>query len=190
LTAPRGTPGASPAPLLPNDASDSKLEDSTNPNLQVVYRGHIAADRKVIASANFTDFWYKSWRASGFVDSKEVAEKDPLKPAILPLLSFYDRLPVAQNVKGEQNSRFDYFRKGVRHLDMSASISAGNMAVIAVADNREEPLPFPLRVQGDAIQGKGVVYYQFVLPVDRSVAVKAEPTTKPTTQPSKGKAEG
>jgi hypothetical protein len=184
LTGPRGDPKS--APYLPTDASDNKLEDSSG-NV-VVLRGHIAQDRKNMP--NWTEFWYKAWRASGFVDSKEVAEKDPLKPTILPLLSFYDRLPPSQNARQEQSSRFDYFRKGVRHLDMSAAISAGNMAVIAVADNREEPLPFPLRVQGDPIQGKGIVYFQFVLPVDRTAAVKLEPTTKPSTQPAKGKAEG
>ena len=71
-------------------------------------------------------------------------------------------------------------------MDLSSAVSGGNMAVIAVSSTADEKLPFPLEVQGDKIEGKGVIYYQFVVPVDRS-AVPAAPTTRPTaTQPNKG----
>jgi hypothetical protein len=62
------------------------------------------------------------------------------------------------------------------------------MAIIAVSATDEEPLPFPLEVQGDRVAGKGIVYYQFIIPVDRSAVLK-DPLA-PTTQPVKGKAEG
>src|SRR5205085_12245272 len=104
-----------------------------------------------------------------------------------PLLSVCDRLPIPKN-SGKDNigSRFDMLRRGVRYMDMSAAVSGGNMAVIAVSATADEKLPFPLEVQGDRIEGKGVIYYQFVVPVDRS-AVPAAPTTWPSaTQPNKG----
>jgi hypothetical protein len=84
---------------------------------------------------------------------------------------------------------------------MSAAISAGQMAVIAVAANGEEPLPFPLEVNGNRVDGKGIVYYQFVVPVDATAVHKipttlpstTQPTSKPAATPAtttKGKTEG
>jgi hypothetical protein len=163
-----------------------------------VYKGFIYPDtrgRDRAGAANWTDFWYgQGWRRTGF-DNRDYVEEDPLNPNSFPILSLFNRLPVSRNdaqpnkpLSQAQNDRVDFLRRGVRDLDVSAAVSAGNMVVIGVADSRDEKLPFPLEVQGDRVDGRGVVYYQLIVPVDRS-AVKDPATTQPTTKPT-GKAEG
>jgi hypothetical protein len=192
LTSPRAKGGA---PLIPNDATDAALEDATNAAKIVTYRGLLADDRQANVLGNWTTFWYRSWRTTGGMSDKEQTEGDPLRPRMFPLLSFFDRLRPSRNppatVRGqnEANDRFDFVRRGVRHLDLSSAVSAGNMAVIAVGDSRDAPLPLPLDVEGDRVPGKGFVYYQSVIPVDRAASQKA-PISRPSTQPAKGKAEG
>lgn len=174
-----------------------QLVDSSNPNAFRAYKGLIYPDNRL--AVGWADYWYgQNWRQSGGFDVRDYSEDEPLSALSFPMLSFYDRLPVSRNevttVAGKtdirKNDRFDLVRRGLRWMDMSASVSAGNMAIIAVADSRTEKLPFPLEVDRDRIDGKGIVYYQFVHPVDRS-AVTGNPaaTTQPTTKPSKGKAE-
>lgn len=180
--------------------AQSQLVDSTSPTAFRAFRGFIYPDTRGGGSvfANWTDYWYgQNWRRSGF-DNREYTEDDPLNPHSFPILSFFNRLPVSRNLLNSnpgpnrsviaQNDRVDFLRRGKRDVDLSAAVSAGNLAVIAVSDSREEKLPFPLEVQGDRVEGKGLVYYQFVLPVDRA-AVNDNATTQPTTQPT-GKAEG
>jgi hypothetical protein len=73
---------------------------------------------------------------------------------------------------------------------MSSAISAGQLAVIAVSENNEQRLPIPMTVEGDRIDNtdrcNGIVYYQFVLSIDRSAFNKpaTQPTTKSATQPA------
>ncbi|HEY7120813.1 MAG TPA: hypothetical protein VH475_29785 [Tepidisphaeraceae bacterium] len=177
--------------------ANAQLVDSSNPTAYRAFKGYIWEDARNGGAtfANWTDFWYgQSWRRVGY-DNRDYDEADPLNPKGLPILSFFDRLPVSRNLitrdkNSSQFDRVDFLRRGVREFDMSASVSAGNMAIVAASDTREEKLPFPLEVQGDRIDGKGTVLYQFVVGVDRSaVSSKPNPSTRPTSQP-KGKAEG
>jgi len=168
------------------------LIDVTNPGNVKAYKGFILPDR-VNYFGNWTDYWFnQGWRTGeSFGGGGEYEEKREANHRAFPLLSFYDRLPVSKNKAnasfGGTPGRFDLLRRGVRELDLSPAISAGNMAIIGVAAGDEEKLPFPLEVQGDRIEGAGIIYYQFVVPVDRS-AVQQNPAVSPT-QP-KGKAEG
>lgn len=172
------------------------LYDNTNPNAVMSFQGAIGVDSHGATVRNWTDYWYRDepWKNGGYSDSRQVEEKDPLHPHSFPILSFYDRLPVSRNSKQQQGGggfntdRVDFTRRGLRDLDCSAAISAGNMVIIAVSTTSDEPLPFPLNVQGDPVPGQGTVYYQFIIPVDRSAVMK-DPTAA-TTQPVKGKAEG
>jgi hypothetical protein len=178
-----------------------KLSDPLNPNNPVIFQGRIQHDTR-LPSDNWMDVWYdrSGFRnTQGYVDNREYSEKDPLSPNSFPILSFFDRLPVSRNklksnykMEIESNDRANFLRRGVREYDISNAISGGSMAIIAVSATREEELPFPLEVQGDLIKGKGVIYYQFVVPVDRSAVNKAptsQPATKPATQRTKGKDE-
>jgi hypothetical protein len=171
-----------------------ELYDNTNPNSVKTYRGFIGFDNHVTTAGNWTDYWYgdKTWR-DGYAESRQLEEKDALHPRSFPILSFYDRLPVSRNSKREglwTNDRVDFTRRGLRDLDCSAAISAGNMVIIAVSGSGEEPLPFPLEVQGQTVGGQGIVYYQFVIPADRSAVLQDPVAPAAATQPSKGKAEG
>jgi hypothetical protein len=198
LFGPRGANG-----VAKDITEGASLVDSTRPTAFVAYKGFIYPDSRVGLGLgyNWANFWYtQNWRVGGGYDVRDFSEDEPLNAVSFPMLSFFDRLPVSRNdtTSGKnnvKNDRFDLVRRGVRWLDLSPAVSAGNLAVIAVGDSRTEKLPFPLEVDRDRVDGKGYVYYQFVHPVDRSavanvpVPATTQPTTQPTSQPSKGKAE-
>jgi hypothetical protein len=186
--------GARQIAINPNqDKPDFRdvLIDTTNPNTVKTYKGSIGPDNHLATASNWTFYWYSdpTWHG-GYSETRQLEEKDPLQPHAFPILSFYDRLPICRNSKSQGGNmitdRVDFTRRGLRDLDCSAAISAGNMVIIAVSTTNQEPLPFPLSVQGDPVPGEGIIYYQFVIPVDRSAVIK-DPTAA-TTQPSKGKA--
>jgi hypothetical protein len=178
----------------------AQLTDSSSSSAFRAFKGYLYPDTRggERVFANFADYWYgQNWRQAGGYDVREFSEDEPLTAISFPMLSFYDRLPVSRNepptnpTRGNpKTDRFDIVRRGLRWMDMSAAVSAGNVAIIGVADYRVEKLPFPLEVEHDRIDGRGYVYYQFVLPADRS-AVNTSPAAapQPTPQPSKGKAE-
>jgi len=158
------------------------LSNNLDLNNSKPQRGVIELDRGPTGQSSpvssWTEYWYRGLRAKNSYTDKDLLDDDPLNPRSLPIVSFFDRLPPAKNQiptsssQGDsiERDRIDLLRRGVRHLDMSATISAGNMAIIAVSDTKDEKLPFPLEVDGDKSSdaAKGVIYYQFVVPVDRS----------------------
>jgi hypothetical protein len=184
---------------------DAMLVNESDPNAIFHYQGIVTQDRGRMTANSWTEYWYShlgpskgGWREA--YGGGDYQENNAVRPASFPLLSFYDRLPVSRNEPstnnfGQQNranvDRVDFIRRGVRAFDMSATVSAGQMAIIGVSAGDKEKLPFPLEVEGNRIDGEGVIYYQYVVPVDRSAVLKA-PTNKPATatQPSKGKAGG
>jgi len=124
------------------------------------------------------NFWYNRFRRT---NSEEGARVDDSASIVLPVLSLFDRLPpsrnLAENVQkqsGGTTDRFELYRRGARMLNVSPSIMAGQLAVLA---STEGPLPVPVEINGDVIGGTGTVLYQFLLPIDRG------DVDKPTTQP-------
>ncbi|HEX2974279.1 MAG TPA: hypothetical protein VHP11_18235 [Tepidisphaeraceae bacterium] len=87
------------------------------------------------------------------------------------LLSIYDRLKPRMGERRAEgpNTRYELLRRSARHLDASGAISGGNLLVFAQSD-RNSPLPFPLEVEGRRVPGKGTIYYQFIVPMQRSGA--------------------
>src|SRR5207249_82277 len=55
---------------------------------------------------------------------------------------------------------------GARQFDASGAISAGQMLIFARAEGAA--LPFGLKVEGEAVKGDGVVYYQVIVPLNRT----------------------
>jgi hypothetical protein len=102
-------------------------------------------------------------------------------------MSLFDRFPPP---KARQTmTRFEMLRRSGRKFDVSHSLAAGAMVVLAHSDDNS-PLPFGLEVQGDKVEGAGTIFYQFVLPMDRSkINQEAIPTTEPSTEPEKSKPE-
>jgi hypothetical protein len=59
-------------------------------------------------------------------------------------------------------------------------LTNGGLVVLAESEDERSPLPMPLEVEGDKIDGWGTTYYQFVLPLDTSYF------SNPATHPSGG----
>jgi hypothetical protein len=91
-------------------------------------------------------------------------------PLSFALLSLYDRLPPSSREEygGKvTRERFEMHRPALRRLDVSPALGAGRLIVLAESDG-EGPMPITMGVDGDSVVGKGMTYYQFVLPLDRS----------------------
>jgi hypothetical protein len=116
---------------------------------------------------------------SYFWHSKLTGDKvDDLRSSVphsFPILSLFDRIAPPKIIPKTDFKAFTILRQGSRNLNMSAAISAGELVVLAQAD--EQPLPFPLEVNGDKVAGTGTVFYQFALPLDHA-GVFAPPSTK------------
>jgi hypothetical protein len=133
--------------------------------------------------------WYQYWLGANVRDIRGGVMNDTYddsgstNPKSLIIMSVFDRLPPMKNPGGRQQAtRLELLRRGGRMLDVSGALSAGAMIVLAQADG---PIPIPMEVEGDPVTGTGTIFYQFVLPLDRTeVPTKPEPTTAPTTAPS------
>ena len=117
------------------------------------------------------------------LDEVGVHDFDVDLPLSVPLLSFFNALPPAENESrgGEYTkTRADLFRSGLREWDISNALMAGRLVIVAQADH--VPIPLPLDVDSSKVEGTGTTIYQFVLPLK---PVPAEPpSTRPTSQPA------
>jgi hypothetical protein len=108
--------------------------------------------------------------AEGFAGGIGVGEGEAKEPqngvrANLVMMSLFDRIYPQKNAVNSR-SRTDLIRREGRELNLSPAFAAGR--VIVLAEARDVPLPFPLEVEGDKVTGVGSVFYQFVLPTDRT----------------------
>ena len=91
-------------------------------------------------------------------------------------------LPPWRTDPNEHELRFELYRRGGRHLDLSGAVSAGELVTCGIAsingDTGKNPLPVPLTVADSPVTGTGTTMVQFVLPLDRP-AMDAPPTTQP-----------
>ena len=124
-------------------------------------------------------FWYRKFYNSQYHDANT---EDPRYTYVYPMLSLFDRLPPAWNKPdvastgvGSTWDRFELYRRGGRMLNVSQSLMAGQLAILASAQG---PLPMPMEINGDKAEGQGTTFYQFLLPIDRG------DVDKPTTQPA------
>ena len=124
-------------------------------------------------------YWFKN-RAiepGGMGQSRTVDDLGDPIPSSFPMLSLFDRLPPVKKNKDPDIDPFTLLRRGARNLDMSAAIAAGEMVVLAQADN--QPLPYTFDVNGNKVGGTGTVFYQFALPLERVAPPPPAPTTRP-----------
>jgi len=127
----------------------------------------------------YLESWAVYWGRTLSGVKENLDDLNQAVPISFPALSLFDRLPPIRNNKESTTSAQTLFRRGARNLNMSQALMAGELVVLAQADN--QPLPFPLDVNGDRVEGVGTVFYQFALPLER-VSVP-RPVTKPATQP-------
>ena len=123
-------------------------------------------ERKSLAgeSGPLNTVWVPYWDESG------PPATDPDR-AILEL-SLFDRVqPVkAKKDSGGQNyqdRRYELLRFAGRRFDASGVVSSGSLLVLA-RTARDAALPHPLEVDGRTVKGEGTIFYQFVIPIDRS----------------------
>ena len=153
----------------------------------------IGGDKRVAPNPEFpVRGWLTAWmeyytpllKPNTMGDVATVTDLDAEIPTSVPLLSFYNRMPVIQNNNTGagtfDNVRAELLRNGLRDWDASNALMAGKMVIVAQAD--ATPLPLPLTVDGEKVTGAGRTIYQFFLPL---TPIPAEPTTKPTTTNTK-----
>ena len=63
-------------------------------------------------------------------------------------------------------------------MDRKKAVAAGRLVVLAEAVD-DAPLPFPLQVEGDKVEGRGTLFYQAILDLNH---VDLPPSTQPTTR--------
>lgn len=165
-------------PSWPNGVSiDLDLEFKQAPLLSKDARPENGKPVKgVISQREWLTYWYESFKNVNDMhwdDSKRPYQRS------FPMLSLFGRLPPARNSAPDRNERFELLRRGARQMDLSAAVSAGQMVVLG---KTQGPLPFPMEVNDNKVEGAGTVYYQVVVSLDRSAVMNA--TTQPgaTTQ--------
>ena len=138
----------------------------------------------------WSSFWYEGMRNNG-MGNDQLNDLDAAVTKAFPMMSLFGRLPPMRNgSERSQQNRVELLRRGGRNLDVSNAITAGRLVVLAQGEG-EQPLPFPLQVEGDPVAGKGILFYQSILPLERiplppatQPADGAAPTSAPATGPA------
>jgi hypothetical protein len=115
-------------------------------------------------------YWLAKLRNSDFEEERDDSS-EPMRRSLI-MLSLFDRLLPSTFERGG-SPRIELLRRGARGMDLSDSLAAGNMLIFAQSQG---PLPMPLEVEGEPVKGDGLIFYQIVLPMDRSALT---PTTSP-----------
>ena len=125
-------------------------------------------------SSDWAPYWHSFLRSSPLsVGASAIVDDWPEAVRRTPaMLSFFSLLPPMRRETSGGPDPTRLLRRGARELDLSAAVMAGNMVIIAEAD--EAPLPLRMNVNGDEVMGAGRIIYQVVLPLDRSEIAKAE----------------
>lgn len=158
-----------------SDATSTKnldigMEKGRSPERGMKVRGRI--------TQVWQPYWYGKLKGTSFTERgyDDSNDRSGVR-ASFPLLSFFQRLEPAMNKPNETPDRFELLRRGARKYDCSAALACGGLVVVAEPDG-PSPIPIPMEVEGDKIEGTGATVYQFVLPLDTSVFNKT-----PSTQP-------
>lgn len=160
--------------LIGNDSNTSATPD-TKPKVRIT--GRVGNPGTTFG---WSEYWYRSFQISskGFASEQPYGDFDKA----MIMMSIFNRLPPSRNSQSPKAEHIDMLRRGGRYLDMSNAIAAGKLVVLATADDgTPSPLPFPLTVDGEKVAGKGTVFYQYALPIER---IPESSTTKPSTQQS------
>jgi hypothetical protein len=119
------------------------------------------------AKRGWAGYWYGQFSGDGFGLANLQLPDDA---QAMPMLSLFDLLPSMPAAAGQ--GRVDLLRRGARLMDASASVSAGQLLIVARDENPNGALSFPLTVQtlfGQApVAAEGTTYYQIILPLQRA----------------------
>jgi hypothetical protein len=138
------------------------------------------------ANSGWSSFWYKSDFRNSSIGNSSLDDLGRRVPKSFPMMSLFQRLPPMKEFDRD-HQRAEVLRRGGRYLDVSNAVAAGRLVVLAQADG-QPGLPFPFQVDGDNVTGKGILFYQVILPLEHlegtDTASATQPTTRSTTQPS------
>jgi len=130
---------------------------------------------------DFNNQWQYYWQ-NALRGTERWDDLNSKVPIAFPVLSFFDRLkPPVKDPAISGTEAFTLLRRGMRNLNMSQALEAGELVVLAEAPNR--PLPYPVQVNGSQVDGEGTVFYQFAFPIERP-APPPPPATAPATEPA------
>jgi hypothetical protein len=146
------------------DLKDEYAKADALPNLGSTQLSNAHPDALHSCRGDIENQWAYYWH--GAVSGEKVDDLRSAVPNSFAILSLFDRIPPSKNDSVTGLKAFTLLRQGSRNLNMSAAVSAGELVVLAQAD--EQPLPFPLEVNGDKVAGTGTVFYQFALPLDHA----------------------
>ncbi len=159
---------------------------SGTPDDRVKLQNTIGAAGKDTGWARY--FYSDPMRAKGFGD--EIwNDRDGVQRRSFPMLCLFDRLPTMKNFGN--GDRVDLLRRGARQFDVSNAVCAGQLVVCAEAEG-DQPLPYPLEVNNKRVEGKGALFYQFILPLERSrnALMTTQPSILGSAQEEAGQAHG
>jgi hypothetical protein len=127
--------------------------------------------RKVLGRINtdWETYWTTGLTGQNFEETFDDSNSAFRRSLIM--LSLFDRLAPIRNDRPTP-TRVELFRRGGRSMDLSDSLAAGSLLIFAESQG---PLPMPLNVEGEPVKGDGLIFYQFVLPLDRG---ELTPTTQ------------
>lgn len=175
--------GADRVLFLESWPKDAVIDLETNYNQAKTVKAretwrHLSNEKRLVGSMReWSRFWYVDLDHAP--ESIAYYDDDKNYPRSLPLLSFYERVGPDIGLLDRDWRRYEIIRRGGRDLDMSPLLAAGQLVIIAQADG---PLPLPMQVNGDKLEGEGVTIYQAALPIDRT---GLDPPPPPATQPAK-----
>jgi hypothetical protein len=144
--------------------------------------------RGFLLPSSWPAFWYG--RIGPGVTELRYDDSDNGFVRSFPVMALFDAIgPDRPDQSRSRNERWDVLRRGGRGLNMSQLLASGQLVILAQAVGA--PVPVPLTVEGDKMDGDGTILYEIALPLDRTaLAVPPKPpaTTKPaSSQPAGGK---
>ena len=137
------------------------------------------------------EYWVRYMKTLARTDALVDDSERPVTQSIA-VMTLFDRIPPLKNAPYLSYARAELMRRGGRNLNLSHNMAAGNLVVLAEVD--KAPLPYPLEVEGERMQGEGTVYYQASLPIkNRTTLIEpllklptpdTQPSSKPATKPA------
>ena len=171
---PKGTPLDLGASFNPSGdltiAQVSMAFKDVNPNEKFPVRGQFK---------DWSTYFGSRLRAGAMGESSKQNDLADRVPTSVPLLSFFEQFPPIENdLDGStyRTTRSDLHRNGLRDWDVGDALLAGQLVIVAEADG--VPVPLPMTIAGDKVEGTGTTIYQFVLPL---APIPDAPATMPAT---------
>ena len=141
---------------------------------------HTGTGSSLALGNGWAGFWYSNTRAGDMNSTLAYQDAGNGYNTSLPLSCLYERVPPMRNSWKKEDKRWaddrrTILRVGMRWMDVSPAVASGSLVVIAQSAG---PIPYPMTAEGEMLKGKGLVIYEFVLPIDRGETPAGEAMEK------------